>query len=481
MILSLSVVLFGSLELFGSEQKKVTPKNKDIEKTVSTITVDQSKSDKLSETKETREKVEILDALHIAVQNYNPTIKVMQYNVDQAIQEEQYENTQWIRRSPRNIRLINEVNADIVCLNELRGLANNQSVNRYLAEFDQYYSVFSHRGPSKTAFGNATLYKFEQFFPIKNFPKWLSDTPNEVSDTWNMRKDCAFGAIVLCTKFMHVHQERIIKNAKPFWVFNVHFANASEDIKTKSCKTLLEIIKKYAKKNPYVVCGDFNFFEDGDGATQREILAKEMLDCGKDAVTLGGKKLERTHIGFQHHNKKADLTNLNKGGSRLDYVWASPGAERIGNALLYTKTMLDAEPEELTSYDLPSDHLPLIVSLKLSGPQKEVEKTQRNKQDDAMMQDICKSKWDGYPLASSTSSSSGMRGYNRADLKANLMSAKILIKKINGHKVNLERVMAAEIAMKKLDNRGVMNVQMIKGDDSGYRVNYNGMFVQNNC
>lgn len=342
---------------------ELTQKNKDVEKVVSATNVsDNQSSNKQTELKETKEKIEILDALHISVPNHNPTITVMQYNIDRAAQEEKYENTKWANRGPRVIKLINEVKPDICCMQELRELDNTQSVNQFLAEFKKYQYVFSHKGPSKIDFGQATLYNPEKFFPKKSFPQWLSDTPNTISDTWNPRKDKAFGTMVLCTKFRHVHQERIVKNAKPLWVFNVHFGT-DETYKTKSCLALLAIIKQRAKDNPYIVCGDFNFFPDKDGNTQRALLTQEMLDLGKDAKTVGGKKVEGTFVGFEHDNFKADLKNM---VSRLDHIFSSNGAVKIGDATLYTKTMLDKEPEELTSRDFPSDHLPLIVSLKLA-------------------------------------------------------------------------------------------------------------------
>ncbi|MDR3647245.1 MAG: hypothetical protein P4L22_06915 [Candidatus Babeliales bacterium] len=37
-------------------------------------------------------------------------------------------------------------------------------------------------------FGQAVLYKPEHFFPVTSFPLWLSDTPEEVSDTWTENK-----------------------------------------------------------------------------------------------------------------------------------------------------------------------------------------------------------------------------------------------------------------------------------------------------
>lgn len=308
-------------------------------------------------------KDKITDSLNVIIPDYNPTLTIMSYNVDKAVREEQFEKTKWINRSPRVAQLINEVKADIVCLQELRELPNTPSVNRFLSEFDQYRFVIAHRGPSKLSFGQATLYDPEKVFPVDSFPQWLSDTPEEVSDTWAQKRDAAWGNIVLCTKFLLVHQGRIVKNAPAFWVFNTHFG-LDEEVKTKSCYKLLEIINKTAKKQPYIVCGDFNLFPDKDGNKQRKILTEQMKDLGKDAETLSGKKVEGTFIGFDHDEFKADLKNMT---SRLDHIFGSETVETVSPVIIYTKTMLPEEPEELTTRDYPSDHLPLVAKLKLLG------------------------------------------------------------------------------------------------------------------
>ena len=48
--------------------------------------------------------------------------------------------------------------------------------------------------------------------------------------------------------------------------------------------------------------------------------------------------------------------------SRLDHIFSSNGV--VGNnPLLYTKTMLEIEPEELKTRNYPSDHLPLVINI----------------------------------------------------------------------------------------------------------------------
>lgn len=319
----------------------------------------------------------IIDGLNIIVPYFNPTLKIMSYNIDKSHREEQHENTKWINRMSFVRKMINKVGADIVCLQELREVANTPTDQQFLSGFEQYRFILQYRNPSfispnaplETSFAQAILYDFKKMFPLQSFQKWLSDTPDMVSDSWSANPSKARGATVLCVQFQLTDQGRIVKNRSPFWVFNVHF-ELSEPEKTKSCYKLLEIIKEVAKDQPYIVCGDFNFFptnfiKTAQGEQQRKILTDQMQDLGKGAVTSQkGKKLEGTFVGYEHDQFKAELNEVI---TRTDHIFASNGVEPVGNAILHTETMRDKEPEELTTRNLPSDHLPLSVDIKLFG------------------------------------------------------------------------------------------------------------------
>lgn len=310
--------------------------------------------------------IQHVDGLNVIIPDYNPVLLVLQYNVDKAEREEQFEATQWKNRVPRVSKLINEVDADIVGLQEMREMKGTPSVNRFLSEFDQYRYILAFRNPSPKAFGQATLYNPAKFFPLQSFSKWFSDTPDVVSDAWSNNKDAARGSIVLCTQFMHVYQDKIVQNTSPFWIFNVHF-ELDEGVKTKSAHKLLTIIEEVAQGQPYIVLGDFNFFPPNynptaEGEKQRKILTESMKDLGKGARTLAGKEIEGTFIGYEHDRFKSDLKDII---TRTDHIFGSETVEKVGLSTLYTKTMLDNEPEELTTRNYPSDHLPLVAKVRL--------------------------------------------------------------------------------------------------------------------
>lgn len=157
--------------------------------------------------------------------SWNPTVKFMTYNVDQAMREEKFEETKWVNRMKRVRDLITSIKPDICCLQEMRRLPDTPSVNSWLGSFDDYYFEIGYRNGSKLSFGQANLYNPDKFYAAETVKKWLSDTPDEISDTWATQSGgtTGFGYLVLCTKFLWVHDGKIIVDAEPFWVINIHF------------------------------------------------------------------------------------------------------------------------------------------------------------------------------------------------------------------------------------------------------------------
>jgi endonuclease/exonuclease/phosphatase family metal-dependent hydrolase len=291
------------------------------------------------------------------------TFKLMTYNVDQSVREEKVEATKWDVRAPRVKRLIEAVDADIVCLQEFRRLPGvAQTAEQFLASLGPTYrAVLEYRNPSPMAFGQAILYKPERFYPLQTRKFWLSPTPYMPSDGWTTE-----GRGYICTgvQFQAVTRNGQLDLGKPtFWVWNTHFG-LEEKHKTKSCELLVAQLatpSEYPHPHDGILCGDLNLFPDLGAAAQRAIFTDaDWIDMGKGARTLNGRALEGTFVGYEHDEKKADLNNM---VSRLDHILATPGDRfSVGSdPLLYTRTMLPVEPPELTTRDYPSDHLPLVV------------------------------------------------------------------------------------------------------------------------
>jgi endonuclease/exonuclease/phosphatase family metal-dependent hydrolase len=167
-------------------------------------------------------------------------------------------------------------------------------------------------------------------------------------------------------KLMPVMEGKLLTNVQPVWVVNVHFV-LDEDVKTKSCYKLREIVDRECGDTPFIVCGDFNFFPDRDAAKQREILESGWMDVGKTygQRTNRGVPIEGTFLGYEHDQFKSPLgvENLH---SRLDNIYVRENSTvdidplRIYVSVL-TNTMdsPDHNQPELSTRNTPSDHLPL--------------------------------------------------------------------------------------------------------------------------
>ena len=229
------------------------------------------------------------------------------YNVDQSMREEKVDETKWVNRAPRIRALIHDMDADILCLQEFRRLPGvKESAEQFLASLDPYRFVIDYRNASPLAFGQAILYKPSKFFPLKTEKFWLSETPDEPSDTWSVLPGgtTGYGYIVHGILFQPVVPDvadkdtpKLARDRRRFWVFNVHLG-LEEELKTKSCAALVAQISKITQE-PFIVCGDFNLFPDKEADAQRRIMLNEgWIDAGRGALTLAGKVCEGTFIGY---------------------------------------------------------------------------------------------------------------------------------------------------------------------------------------
>ena len=300
--------------------------------------------------------------------------------MDNAVREEREETTKWANRKERVAALVAKYAPDIVCFQELRDLPNNERAIQYLASsrFGSYRFEMAFRNPSPLPFAQAILWNPAKFFALQTVRQWISSTPNEVSDSVTSGKGAQTspGYLLLGVQFQFVHQNKIVRdvdgNSHPFWIFTTHLG-MEEDCKTASCKLLGDIIRQRILVGdrvgqPFVLAGDLNLFPDRDADLQRRILREEhgMFDLGQQRMVSSqtGRDVGGTFVGFEHDAFRApDMSNLT---SRLDHVWTSDERVQLLEPLLVlTESMLEPEPAELTTRNLPSDHLPLLAKLEL--------------------------------------------------------------------------------------------------------------------
>ena len=251
------------------------------------------------------------------------TFKFVTYNVDQAMREERHENTKWANRKDRVKSMIEKMDADIACLQEFRTLPGNESPQEFIANaFPKFRFWMDYRNASDMAFGQVIMWNPEKFYPVEYCKRWLSDTPQTLSDTWSVGQggSTGWGYILTGIKFVPVEGGKAIRNKPAFWVFNTHFG-LEEDLKTKSCEALIRLTREIVADSPFIVSGDLNLFPDKNAITQRAILTEHLKDLGKGALTSQkGIQVEGTFVGYEHDDFKADLKNMQ---SRLDHVLGS--------------------------------------------------------------------------------------------------------------------------------------------------------------
>lgn len=300
-----------------------------------------------------------------------PPFRFATYNIDCSVREEKVEETRFCHRSDQIAALVDDLGADIVCLQELRHLDGNLPPRQWIQQ--QFGHKYAHelvfRNAGKYAFGVATLFDDTKFDAHDRRVVWFSDTPDKPSDEWEGK----FGANAMFVALMPKQNNLYYNGSSRFWVINTHFL-LDETIKTRSCELLIQKIGEICRDEPFILCGDLNFFPDKDADKQRGILSTIATDVGgqdRGMKSTEGRMLLGTFVGYEHDLFHAPLrqdpetktVDTSKMISRLDHIWISPKVCCMDEHLtVVTKTMKSIEPQpELSDRQaLPSDHLPLF-------------------------------------------------------------------------------------------------------------------------
>lgn len=305
-----------------------------------------------------------MQSSRIAFENADPiTLKVGIFNIANCKADEESETTNFWVRQEALVRQINEIDADVLVLNELRPFRNRVTGDMmqppaFLGRLERFANVYTYFNASPTAFGVGILYRRDVVYVLQTRTMWLSTTPGTPSDTWGNGN----GRVVFAVQFAPVSDGRI-NMGRSFWVMATHLGlgeaekDASVALLAKMCQ--VESVRGEA----CFVVGDMNFFADKNGPAQRAVLTSAgMIDAGAAAVFSfdAEQRCHGTFIGFETDPYKSTVeTLLGKGDgvpSRLDHVFVSPGA-RVIDARVYAESY-----EQLRTRKTPSDHLPLVCT-----------------------------------------------------------------------------------------------------------------------
>jgi len=269
------------------------------------------------------------------------TAKFFAWNIDQARREESFPETTWDNRSPHVKNLVSRVNADIVALIEIRDLeTSHENARQFLSspQFQKYDVVSRRYCHFALAFHMALLVKPEKFFVgdvrVHNF------SGNPENDKMVMFVD------LQC------------KVTKKWFTIGVTHFDLPEDTKWQSCHILKHIVSRQA--HPCLIYGDYNFFDDKEGTSQRNFMLESFddlaypLDGGKRGVLSG------TFVGFPHDDFKQSEAKM----SRLDHIFSPKTNGILGKAA--RSPHLDEfslDNSSYVTYNYPSDHLALELDI----------------------------------------------------------------------------------------------------------------------
>ena len=187
-------------------------------------------------------------------------------------------------------------------------------------------------GGSKGEF-SAIFYDPEKFEKLEEGTFWLSETPKNPSKGW----DAAYPRICTYAKFRN-------KNAATeFWVFNTHFDHRGIEARQKSSRMIVNKINEINKEElPAILMGDFNLEPETE---EIKFLSSQMKDSKTFADFVFGP--EGTFNGYNFTEP------VNR---RIDYIFLSNGDFQV------LKYAVLSDSKDLK---YPSDHLPVLLKLKL--------------------------------------------------------------------------------------------------------------------
>lgn len=293
-------------------------------------------------------------------------LKIGTFNLANSLLDEKSETTNFFSREGAVSDAIKKMNCDVIGLNELRPYRNRVTgemchPSNFLGKLEDYAHIYEYMSADPLAFAIGLAYRRSTVYPIKTVKYWLSETPEIPSDSWGN----GFGRIILGVKFYPVIEGKINLSAKPIWIYVTHLGLGERE-KNECVRLIPQLINRDVGNDHYAVVGDFNFFDDKDGSQQRKSLIEAGLkDVGVEAYFSfdSTRRCYGTFLGFDHDAFKSTYESLagvdKRAPSRLDHIWISPFTE-VSNVTCWVE-----KEEHLIERTTPSDHLPLLCTIKL--------------------------------------------------------------------------------------------------------------------
>ena len=296
------------------------------------LTISGAKSDGTSESASTYIYVSYKNCYSLSTLT-SDSIRVVSYNLLFEKSVPNVESEKWVNRKINVERLFTACNFDIIGSQE----ALTYQVDDLLSALDDYgkLGVDLWGSDSSSNENEALFYRKSRFDVLDHGDFWYSITPDKAgSYSWDATypRKCTWG------KF----KEKV--TGKVFYVFNSQFHVDASQSRIESAKLLLEKVKSVAGDYPVICTGDLNS-DSSSEAVQILLNDGTLSDSRAIATSISG--CYGTYHGF-------DLSKTPT--ARIDYVLVtkdiSVGPYRV----------ID---EELSTGQFGSDHLPVVVDVKL--------------------------------------------------------------------------------------------------------------------
>jgi len=182
---------------------------------------------------------------------------------------------------------------------------------------------------------SAIYYNSGRYTLLEDGTFWLSKTPKIPSKSW----DAALNRVCTWARF------RENETFHTFYVFNTHFDHEGSFARKKSAELILQKITEIVdRKDPVLLCGDFNLTQD----EKPLVIIRQKLKDSRQVSNNAPKGPVGTFNGFDFHST---LEN------RIDYIFVNKLVDVINYSVL----------TDSREGRYPSDHLPVLIQVELKN------------------------------------------------------------------------------------------------------------------